>query len=227
MSAAVRNVIDDAQGIISEVPGAGTQVYADDKMMRDVIRAFNAIFKKYDWDQYIEWRSLILDGSTGKITTDSLSDVIDFEDIRGVYRDGESRPLPLAAKSLNPFSYTAAGGSAKLWRSLPVTDADYVSKKFSVLPVTAEGTINLCVKVYPNPNEGDWTFDSVMYLDRDMLAYMTAFVTLISDGLNPDAAEIAKNMMEMKYKDIIAMLAGRPVALHGHGGIVNDWTQVP
>jgi hypothetical protein len=61
MSATVAQVRDDALTIIGEVAGTGVQTYSEDRVKRDVVRSFNLLFKKYNWDQYSDWLHLELD----------------------------------------------------------------------------------------------------------------------------------------------------------------------
>lgn len=225
MSATIGQIVEDAQGIIGEVAGSGVQVFSEDIMFKDVIRGFNLLFKKYDWDQYLEWFELTLDGTTGKVTEDSLENVLDFEDIRAVHRAGESSPLGVFSKRSNPYSLSQ-GTSIAAWRALPVSDAGYLTKKIQILPVTAVGDINVHAKIYPEDLLTPDT-ETLLHLDRDMLAYSTAFMALINSGLNPDSAELAHTLMETKFKDITKALSGRHAAMGTGINVNRDWTQVP
>ena len=44
-----------------------------------------------------------------------------------------------------------------------------------------------------------------------MLVYATAFMTLSGDDLNAGAADVIRNLMEMKYKDVMAALGSHPI----------------
>lgn len=227
MSATIREVVDDAQLIVGEITGPSTQAFSDDRMMKDAIRAFNMLFKKYYWDQYLEWTTVVLDGTTGKPTTNSFARVMDFEDFISVNLAGEICPLAIKPKRLNPNYLT--GTNILYWGSLSVSDADYNNKKIRVYPATAIGSLDVLARMYPHDDyNSEWDWGDTMYLDRDMLAMGTAYMTLVGDDLNASAADMAKSMMEGRYKDILAALAKRPSGnASGNGQIPNRYYEVP
>lgn len=222
MTATLRQIVDDAQTIVGEVSGAGVQTYGEDAMMQDAVRAFNLLFKKYDWDQYMSWLRLELDGTTGLVTTNVLEDVLDYEDIRAVHRDGDRNALAMLPKSYNPYSSSNTGTGIRGWSALSAAHALYATKKIIIQPVTSIGFINVHCKIYPYAVD-DLSWDSTFYLDKDMLVYATAFMTMVGDGLNPDGADLARNFMESKFNDITNALAGRTMSLSGGSHIPSEW----
>lgn len=226
MSATIRQVVSDAQQIVGEVTGPGVQMFSDDRMFGDAIRSFNMLFKKYNWRQYCTWLQLTLDGVTGTVTTNELAKVIDLEDIINVRKDGSQANLSRLPRDTNPFSKSLTSGSGpRYWDALNALNANYANKKIYIIPKTATGMINVFAKPYPVADEA-WDWQDVMYLDRDMLAYGTAFMTLSSDDLNPGAADVAKNMMEMRYKDIQSQLASHEILFSpGNTGIPDQWQE--
>ena len=70
----------------------------------------------------------------------------------------------------------------------------------------------------------DW--QDIFYLDTDMLVYATAFMTLSGDDLNAGAADVIRNLMEMKYKDVMAALGSHPIPVSGDSGIPTTWQAV-
>jgi hypothetical protein len=224
MPATIRHIVDDAQELVGEVSGPGVQMYSDDRMFADAVRAFNMLFKKYNWRNYCNWLQLTLDGTTGTVTTDELQYVQDFEDIIAVRKDGSNTNLSIALRTISPFqSDMLSGSSPRYWNSLNVMDPNYKTKRLYVLPKTSTGMINVFAKFYPVLNDA-WDWQDTFYLDRDMLVFGTAWATLSSDDLNAAAADVAKNMMEMRYKDIQAQFASLDVSFGSDpGGIPDQW----
>ena len=209
MSATIREVVTDAQYIVGEISGAGTQAFSEDRQMQDAIRAFNMLFKKYYWEQYLLWHEVVLDETTGKITTDAFGAVADFEDFVAVHRENEKQPIGVMPKRLNPFTMT--GTRVLYFTSLHVSDTDYNGKKLQFYPKLAVANLQILARTYPfDPSTTEWDWDDTMHLDRDMLAAGTAYMTLVGDDLNASAADLAKSQMEGRFKDIMAALAKHP-----------------
>ena len=225
MSATIREIVNQALTVVGEVAGPGVQLYEDDRMKADAIRAFNMMFKKYPWQQYLKWYRVTLDGTTGRPNTGPFNQVLDFEDFIAVHRAGQSPRLPIAPTRLNP-SVLASGTMALYWTSLNVTDLQYETKKIQVYPRTAVGDLDVLAKVYPRPlpasfQNFDW--QDIFYLDTDMLVYATAFMTLSGDDLNAGAADVVRNLMEMKYKDVMASLGSHSIPVRGDSSIPFYW----
>jgi hypothetical protein len=225
VSASIREIVNAALTVVGEVTGPGVQLYEDDRMKDDAVRAFNMMFKKYNWHQYLKWFVVTLDGSTGKVTESPFERVMDFEDFVAVFIDKEPRPLPIAPAKMNPFVLTSGSGSMPMyWTSMNATDPDYPKKKLLIYPAAASGKLNVVAKVYPlAPNAIQFDWQDVFYLDKDMLVYATAFMTLSGDDLNAGAADVVRNLMEMKYKDVTAALGSHPIPVRGDSSIPHQW----
>lgn len=222
MSATIREIVDDALTAVGEVSGAGVQAYSEDCMFDDTIRAFNMLFKKYAWDQFLDWFTVTLDGATGKITTDAFTNVRDFEDIMAVYKAGQRTPLPILPKKYNPNTLT--GTNITYWASLPATDTNYTLRKIRIWPKTSVGSIDVQARVYPIAQDAEWDWNDTMDLDKDMLVHGTAFMTLLADETNSQAAEGQRLLMEDRFKDIKAVLADHTIPAGGSNqGIPTDW----
>jgi hypothetical protein len=225
VSATIREIVNQALTVVGEVSGPGVQMYEDDRMKADAVRAFNMMFKKYPWQQYLQWFTVALDGVTGRPSTGPFNQVLDFEDFVAVHRAGESRRLPIAPTRLNPATLST-GGQPMYWTSLNVTDIQYHTKKLLFYPLTSTGSVNVLAKVYPRPMPASFqNFDwqDIFYLDTDMLVYATAFMTLSGDDLNAGAADVVRNLMEMKYKDVMAALGSHPIPVSGDSGVPFYW----
>jgi len=225
VSATIRQIVNEALTVVGEVSGPGVQLYEDDRMKDDAVRAFNMMFKKYSWHQYLKWFLVTLDGVTGKTVEQLFERVMEFEDFIAVFRDMESNPLPIAPAKMNPFALANTSSARPLyWTSMNATEIDYAKRKIMVYPPTAQGKLNIAAKVYPlkvGAIQFDW--EDVFYLDKDMLVYATAFMTLSGDDLNAGAAEVVRNMMEMKYKDVTASLGSHPIPIRGDANIPHYW----
>lgn len=226
MASTVRQVVNDALNVLGEVAGAGVSAYSEDRMMADAIRSFNLLFKKYAWPHMLEWSRFELDGVTGVPPVDTFAYVRDIEDFINVYRDGESRPLPNLPKTVNPFTL-GTGSEPRYWGFQPVTAGTYDNRFLQIWPKQTTGFINVCARVYPLANGRPWDWSDEMPLDHDMLVCGTAWHTLASDDINPGAQDAQRNMMEMRYKDILAAFANQPIGVHGGTNIPMTWTPYP
>ena len=226
MSATIREIVDAALTVVGEVSGAGVQQYEEDRMFADAVRGFNMMFKKYEWRQYMDWFTITLDGVLGIPTTGPFAQVKDFEDFVAVFRSGENRPLPIMPSRLNPNSLTISGSNVLFWTSMNASNVNYALRKLQFYPATSVGTMNVHAKVYPLvPPAVSFDWPDVFYLDKDLLAYATAYMTLSGDDLNAGAADVVRNLMEMKYKDVMAALAKHPIPINSTSSIPNYWSE--
>lgn len=223
MPATFRQMVDDAQVLIGEVSGVGVQQFADDRMFADAIRGFNTMFKKNFWHPYRVWTTVVLDGTLGIPTTDAFEQIIDFEDFRAVHRAGEVTPLPILTEALNPSTIT--GTRARYWTSLNATNANYIGRKLQIYPLTSIGSIDVMARKYPlAPPATSFNWEDTIYLDRDLLVYATAFMTLMGDGLNSEAAGVVKAMLDGRYVDITSGLANHRINIDTNNVTVPlDW----
>jgi len=198
MSTTIDQVVDDAQNIIGDVAGPGVQTYSQDRMRDDCRRAFNLLFKKAYWPQYSKWFP-------------GLQVVKDFEDFNRIHRIRQRISLGKMPKQLNPS--TVLGNTARYWTSLFNSDANYAKRKLQFYPQTSVGQVDILARIYPTE---PFTGDTVLFLDRDLLAYGVAYMTLSMDGLNPDAAQVCKGLMEMTFKDIMASMATQEFIIAGN-----------
>lgn len=220
MSATIREIVDDALTVIGEASGPGVNTYSDDRMMKDTIRAFNLLHKKYYWDQYLEWFQLPLDGTLGIVTTDAFDKVRDFEDFKSVHLDGQVGQLAKLPKSVNP--YTLTGSSLRYWSSLPATNANYSTRRLQFWPKTSTATVNIQARVYPKGPSEAWVWDDIIDMDKDMIVSGVAYMTLSADDLNASAADAQRQLMEMRFKDIKASLSNQPIQVSGGGSQIPD-----
>ncbi len=221
----IRTIVDDAIEVVGEATGSGVQTYSEDRVMKDAIRGFNMIFKKYYWPQYTDWVTIAVDGTTGVPTTDWGYFVRDIEDILLIYKNKTEHRIPMLPNLRNPVAMVS-GGSIQYWKALPSTHTNFMKRRFRFYPPTATGSLDVLAKFYPCNNDAVLNFDDSVDIDHDMLVAGTAFMTLSADDLNPGAADAQRNMMEQRYKDIMGSLANEPIRVSGSGstsGIPDQW----
>lgn len=204
--ATLEEMTSEVLGVLGQVPGIGTQMFSEDNILEDLVRMFNICFTKYPWPHFREWFRFALDETTGTIDdSEGFENVRGIEDFLSIHRDAEANPLPVMPKGLNP--YTLSGTKARFWTFLPSTDADYVVKRLKFYPAAAEGYVNVNARVYPRTLGQAWVWDDDMALDKDMLVYGAAWLRLLADGTNPEAAEANKSLFELRFKDITGALS--------------------
>lgn len=219
MSGTVTQIKDKALRIIGEVDGGGVQAFDDDRMMENVISAFNLIFKKFHWPQYCTWIRFQLDGTNGFAPSGTFANVLDFEDFIAMHADASSVKIPRLPKFRNPFAIT--GTQLQFWDSLHVTNTNFATRKLIFYPITSTDYVNAYVRLYPITTAWDWT--DTMYFDVDMLAYGAAYMALVGDDLNANAAETNKALMELRYRDIIAGISSHEISLTDAPPVPADW----
>ena len=98
MSATIREIVNQALTVVGEVSGPGVQMYEDDRMKADAVRAFNMMFKKYPWQQYLKWFTVALDGTTGRTNDRTIRA---GQGLRGLHRgaSGMARARTAADRS--------------------------------------------------------------------------------------------------------------------------------
>lgn len=223
MTALVGDIMEDALDLIGEIAGPGTNAYSEDRIRKEVVRSFNMLFKKYHWPQYCDWFRVQLDGLTGTVTTNDLSAIVDAEDVVGVKFDGRNSDIPRLPIQRNPFAINTSG-AVSYWRNLNVNNAYYATKRLIFYPITATDFVNVGARLYPTQVGNQWVDDDTMYLDKDLLVFGAAFSTMSADDVNANAAKVAQQMMDIRYKDIISSFADTPMSNTGGVNIPNSWS---
>ena len=227
MPKTIREIVTDAQETLGDVPGAGVQTYADDRMFRDCIRAFNMFHKKHPWDKFISWSLVEVDGISGKLKDDIFQHLKDFEDIISVFPENSNHEIPVLDRRRNPNSLK--GTSGMFWTSLPTVDPDYQFKRIQIIPPTTTGKIVICWRHYPRPFGTDgkmtpWEWDDIMDLDEDILVHSTAWMTLSADDINTAAAQDQQHLVDDRFQEIMSNLSRRKMTPNRTGGgIPYNW----
>ena len=133
MSATIREIVNQALTVVGEVSGPGVQMYEDDRMKADAVRAFNMMFKKYPWQQYLKWFTVALDGVSGRPSTGPFNQVLDFEDFVAVHRDGRVRSIAHRSDTYEPCN-TRSGGTGNVLDKSERYGPSVPYKEATVLP---------------------------------------------------------------------------------------------
>lgn len=218
----IGDIVGDALGILGEVLGSGVNTYSFPRMIKDAGRSFNFIFKKRWWEQYTDWTTIVLDGATGTATTNDFTQVIDFEDFFAVCPAGSQCSLPTLPKRINPN--TIHGTAARYYTAIRAGATGYAAKRIKVFPIVAVGSLDILARFHPLTAGDAWAEATQVHLDRDLLAYGTAFMALSGDDLNPGAKGDVQEMMDNRYKDIMSALSSQTTSMsNGRGPLPNDW----
>lgn len=197
------------QGVLETiglVSGIGVQTYTEPKINKSIQQTFDMLFRKHDWKHMCHWVTYTLDGSTGKITGNISSYLTQWQHAREFYvGDTEIRiPMPVRKEHLH-----VSGSQPLFVVPLPWDDADALNKAFKFYPITSTGDVDIYIKKKP----ADFGANATVPLPSDLMEYGTAWQLLAGDGINPDAADRAKLMFEVVYKDYVSELT-QPI---GHG----------
>jgi hypothetical protein len=191
----VAEIINRSQINLSQLPGAGTQVFAEDILLEKLHLAFDTLLGKVWWDDYMHWLQGDLDGVLGVITTNMgnlTHKLYSYKDIQFVKVDGHRRRnLPEVPNDMPPSIIT--GTTPKFVASNGGSD-----KIFKILPATATGTINARYRTRPDT----FDLDTNLLLDDTLLIRATSYQYLVDDGTNPDATSTAQSQLDEIYKQI-------------------------
>src|SRR6478735_4074980 len=139
MSLTLRQAIDKTLDRISLATGSDTQTYSELPIKQMIQHKFDALFDEHWWPQFRFEGQFTLDGSTGVITADISSDIRRYDDIRYVWHDKDSRPLPRAPGLVNPTSL----------KRKCIAPVGLPDKLFKVYPATTTGDVYLVGRSHP------------------------------------------------------------------------------
>lgn len=208
-----------------QVPGTSVQQYSEDVITDFINSSIRHIAHKYWWPELMEWTTTALDGTTGVVTADLSGIVDDFKNIRAIFFRDFPRPVPMMSRRINPTLYTTGGDIALGWEALPVSDAQYTSKLFRMIPPTSTGAINLHTRRIPAllrlPSD-------VTYFDRDLVAYGALWQALEDEAAIPQQASRYKMLFDATYNRLIDNIGDQPISANANlppwPGL---WTELP
>lgn len=201
---------------LSQVTGSAVQRYSA-PIIADLIQSqFDFFFDEMIWPQFKTWRSYVLDGSTGIVTTD-ISWLTRYEDLIGVYFDKCTTPLAqLPSTNFNPLTLTGSFG--KYIDSNP----DSLTRVFKVYPIDSVGTIHVNGKARPSIFIGT----DIVKMDSELLINFAAWCYCEDDGTNPGATEKFQVLGERRLKQLNVRLSAQPIQLDTRQAeYPTDWNQ--
>lgn len=215
-------ILTKVQRLVGEIAGPQVQQFSEAQYYDHLQRTFNMCFTKYPWEMYRRWHSLTLDGTTGKTTTAPFGDIRDITDFLGVYRNGETSPIPMLPGNVNPFIMN--GTYVRNWTSLPITDAAYQAHRLIFYPLTSVADLNVLVRVHP----GSINENTRLYIDQDLLEYGCAWQILEDEGTNDAGANRAQFLFDDRWRSLMNNYANHPIEAGNRGGLYpTRWSERP
>lgn len=173
--------------------------YTENRVIEAIKHKYRVIFDEYWFTEYtVEQEEYTLDGVNGTITDSLLNKVDRFSDIREVFHEWYTFPLPRLSTNINRNRLTAT--------HLGIVPNALPDKMFTVLPKTTTG------KVYITYRKRLTTFsdDTVLPIDEELLILGTCYDIMVDDATNPASAEKYKGMFETRVRQVkqsqVAML---------------------
>lgn len=205
----LEELITEVQTELHQVAGPATQLYTQDMLVARINDAFITFFEdtEVQWKRFIEYATYVLDGTTGKSTTDVSATFRDYNHILGVYPSESDRRLVSFNTQRNPALIT---GDYPVF----VKPTSTATKIFQVLPLTATGSVTVIGKALSQLFPFDDLADVVPF-DYLAIKYYAAWQQLMQDGTSPDAAAVMLTLFQNRYKSLKASQSQEPVAYNG------------
>jgi hypothetical protein len=182
---------------LSMVPGAGTQIYAEDRIAEMIWHKFIVLRSDLFWDDFMDYVQLTC-GPVGfpqesvvrvpAIPPSPLDIVINrFSDIQHVWNENDPEPLAQMPRRNNPLAYAKSGAKPRLY----VPDVTHVVR---FLPYGEGRLMTLRVKrYYPF-----FLATDEVPMDEQALILGTAYDYLEDDGSNPSQIEKFRAMFDAR-----------------------------
>ena len=205
----VSDLIQSTIKRLSQVPGKGTQLFAEDKIAEILQDTFDMVMAEAWWPNYMKWTTFVLDGTTGVSTTnlgigdtDLTAPIRDFGDIRVIHRD-KTRILLQTPLDIQPSLLV---GTTPIYMEALFNDDE---KVVQVWPATATGTLYMHARIHP----GQLNNDTDVRLDRQLMINGTAWDFMEDDGANPAAASKFQTKFEARLKQMKKKMDNVPIQL--------------
>lgn len=200
LSCKVSDIVNDVITELSQVPGVNTQVYGAPRIQQLLQDAIILMMDEEWWPQLRQYfYNIVSDGVTGRLTSDLVvvgllnHTIARFEDVENVFPATLNRPLRMLPPRFNPATLT---GSSSVYI---VPDAQFPLRPFAVQPVTSTDLLTVIARAYPKVPIG---LTDIVYLDRLMLTYLTAYMYEEDDATNPGAIAKFKNLFEKRLTQV-------------------------
>lgn len=197
-------LVQRAIKVIGEVDGTSVQTYSQPRVEEALRQIFDLAFRKSWWDQYCFWYEVALDGTLGLISTDSLTSVKDFRDVKAIIPENQDRALPRLPYGVNPFNLT--GSTVMYYEPLINSHPSFAGRMFQFWPKTAVGNLKIRARILPTLVD-----ETIMYLDTNMLVNGAAWMILEDEDINPNAAQLRKTLFNEFFESIQKNEADQPI----------------
>lgn len=196
---------------ISQVPGTGVQLYAEDRIAQMIQEIFDMAFEDYWWPQFYYESTFTLDGTNGLITGNIANNIKRYQDIQYMFFNNDTQPMKEKPASYNPS--LVVGSHAYMFQ--PYND---VTKVFQVLPKTSVGVVTVIGRTKPADFNGG---DEVLF-DTTALVLGAARDYLEDDAANPGAIDKFEQMFEARIRQLKNSLDQHPRILDPRIGRQQD-----
>lgn len=214
----VTDAINRILRLLSQVSGENVQLYAEDRVIDMLQSSYDTLFDKLWWPHRMRSTTVALNGTSGEATT-NITTLLRFEDIKNIYRVGESRPLPEVPLNINPATLT--GTIARCYGPTITT-----GKIFKCFPIEATGSVIVEHRTKQDPFADDVAVE--IDFDVDLLVFNAVYEYLEDDGTNPGATEKYRNKFNDKFRDAFKKYGTRIIPFRrGVPRIPSDWSTLP
>jgi hypothetical protein len=185
--------------LLSQVSGENVQLYAEDRIVDMLQNAYNLLFDKLWWPILMQRVTVTLNGTSGEATT-NFSALVQFDDIKSIWRFDDRNPLPEVPLNENPDtivgtrvrSYEPSSTPLKVFKCYPIASVDQVIVQYRARQAN----------FIDDP-------DAVILFDADMLVFAAVYDYLEDDGTNPGATEKYRTKLNTKFTTAKAKYGSR------------------
>jgi hypothetical protein len=209
--------ITEVETLLSQVAGVSVQTYAEARIAKFILEAFDIVFKKAWWAQFRHFQSVALTGTDGFPVSDL--DFWEFGDIAAIYPSDRQIRLTKLPFPMNPFLLTG-------------TQAQYIDpqpgkKLFRVWPLASVGT--LIIQGRKKPDTYPFGPDDEVPFDDLVIQNIAAWRYCMSDGNNPLEAEGFQAVFDQRLTNLLGEEVGNVPMDHDPRfvDIPNQWYEVP
>lgn len=207
---------------LTQVPGTGTQIYAEDRILEILQEVYRQVVRAYWWPDLMQRFDVVPDTTTGIITSDLINAlntarVESFGDIRAVFYNDYPRPLAQLPGNVSPSSLLT--GIPGYLQPLTYGEDPTGFRWFKLTPVPS-GTVNLHVLARITPINIFIDSSVLVPVDEFILINGVCYKYCTEDGNNPAAAEQFRNMYESELKGEIDSYDNQPVPLDTRVGSI-------
>lgn len=217
MQDTLNNLVQRTIEMLSQAPGTGTQVYAEDRLAEMMLNSFYALARMKWWKHLMQWEQKTLDGTAGLVTA-NFDPVGEFRDIQAVMAGTGARPLSMLPTEFNP--YALSGTYPRFIEDYTATSA---AKILRVWPLTATGTI--AVRRRALLVRSGVVSNTIVPFHDLALIYKACWEYSEDDGGNPGQTAKFQGMFQAEWKQLVMDEVSKPIELDPRAGVFPDTWQ--